>query len=89
MRAGGECQASGSQPGRVRPAEGQADRAARTSVLVCHSSRARHCKFAWCELCAVMDKLFLVSESVCLVFAAGEQVQGVPASNGREESHQI
>lgn len=86
MRAGGECQASGSQPGRVRPAEGQADRAACTSALV---SRARHCKFARCELCAVMDKLFLVSESVCLVFAAGEQGQGVPAPNGREESHQI
>lgn len=89
MGTGGEHQAGGRQPGRVRPAESQeADRATHTSVLVCRSSRVQHCKCAWSELCAVVDKLFLLSESVCLMLVSGEQGQSVPFPNGSEESHQ-
>lgn len=80
MGARGECQATGCQPGRVCPAEGLADRAACTSALLCHSSIAQHCKFAWSELCN--DKLFLVSELVCFMFVIGGQGWSVPVPDG-------
>jgi len=84
----GESRSSRCQPGRACPTESKADGSAHTSALVCHCSRVQCCKFAWSELCAVVDKLFLVSELVCLMFVTGEQRQTILSPPGRKASHQ-